>query len=273
MFGWTTGATTYFEAAPASGHKAVATGWDANLYRLEVTDPASSATFRLFEDYVRYHGIQTRVIYGSLSRHVFNVNNISATNNDIRIYDCYIRGDVDVSSNSRGIDVGDSDAIMSVWNNIIIDCDHSGIFSTGPTNNIYNNTIYNCATAGIWGAGASNWDIQGNAVFVCGDDFLDGTSGTWSLNYNASDDGDGTNPQTLDATGTPAYDTEFTNAAGGDFSVPVGSIVIGNAAVDPGSGLFADDIAGTTRGAAWDVGAFEFVAAGGGIVVLRRRRQ
>jgi len=69
------------------------------------------------------------------------------------------------------------------------------------------------------------------------------------------------------AGGTDARDSQtfsFVDAANGDFhllSTDTGAKDYGLS--DPGSGLYSDDIDGQTRSGSWDIGADEYVAAGG----------
>ena len=61
------------------------------------------------------------------------------------------------------------------------------------------------------------------------------------------------------------WDAAFTDYSNGDFSVKNDSSVLYGAGTDnPGAGLYSDDIIDTARSSTWDIGAFEYVAAGGG---------
>ncbi len=98
-------------------------------------------------------------------------------------------------------------------------------------------------------------------------DFQENTNGT--LNTTTSHAADGTADTT-----TSVANCNFTNSGGGseDVNITTGSSLIGAGTDDPGgSGQGSTDMNGDSRTSTWDVGADEFVAAGG-IVVLRRRR-
>ena len=158
---------------------------------------------------------------------------------------------------------------IDIINCVILDFDDSekaGILAhtwTGGVHKIYHNTIYNCAY-GILQDSKATTTIDNNAVFVCTDDF----SVVITPDYCASDDEDGDHSQLLDGSGTPAYDTEFTDAAGGDFSLPVGSICIDNGTSLAASEGIWRDIAGNERGATPDIGAFEYVSSGSALTKI-----
>jgi len=95
----------------------------------------------------------------------------------------------------------------------------------------------------------------------------DSLAGSWdTIDYCASDDGDGTNSQSLDSTST--YANEFTDAGAGDFSLVSGGVCEENGTDLSGSGV-ADDIIGTSRPQStnYDIGAFEREAAAGGLEI------
>lgn len=162
-----------------------------------------------------------------------------------RVYNCLIDN---TGGGKRGIqNSSDTDVSFFIFNCTVIGCSDYGIFG-------YSNThVYNCVLANN------------------GDDYFNTPYGT--ITNCASDDGDGTNPQTLNS--ASSYAAEFTNYAGGDYSLVATSVCIGNGTDDPGSGIYSDDILGNARSSTWDIGAFEYVAGGGGIsipVVMHYRR-
>ncbi len=271
FYGWVTGAANYILVEAASTDRASASGWDTNKYRIEVTDPATDAVIRLGEEYVQFDGVQLRVIYSALERDVIKISSISALN-AIKFSNCYIRGDLNVASNSNGINSTDGNLNLTVWNTIFTDFDGKAIILLGNEIIIYNSIIYNCNSVGLYMRGVSNWTVKNTVVFETSDDFYDDTTGSIIIDYCASDDNDGTN-NVAESGGGAAWPDDFEGAASGDFRLKSGSNLVGGGTDDPGSGLYSDDIEGTARGSPWDVGAFEYVApGGGGIVVLRRRR-
>ena len=101
--------------------------------------------------------------------------------------------------------------------------------------------------------------VFGNSGLASDDFYCTVNLGT--IDYCASDDNDGTHNVAEGTTGGAAWPNIFTDAANGDFTLKVGVALIG-AGGKAGSSLFSTDIEGTTRGTFWDVGAFEYVAAG-----------
>jgi hypothetical protein len=86
-------------------------------------------------------------------------------------------------------------------------------------------------------------------------------NGTITVDHCCSDDGTGTNAQTPSG---GVWTNEFVTD-GSDFALKVGGNCVGNGSDDPGAGLYSDDITGTARTSTWDIGADEYVAAGGGV--------
>ncbi len=76
----------------------------------------------------------------------------------------------------------------------------------------------------------------------------------------ASDDGIGTNAQTLNSTNN--YENEFVDYANKDFRPVIGAKSVNNGTNDPASGLFSTDILGIARLFSWDIGPFEYVTGG-----------
>lgn len=127
---------------------------------------------------------------------------------------------------------------------------------------IYNNTIYDWQDYGIFIENATGVIIKNNIL----DDSAGGTTqirntGTSvTASYNLYPDGSANNSGVTDS--NPVYgDPDFTNAAGGDFSIDADS-----AAHDAGTTIASvtDDYIGTSRpqGAAYDIGAYEYGSGG-----------
>jgi len=141
-----------------------------------------------------------------------------------------------------------------VFNNIIYNANDVGIYLTSSST-AYNNTVYNCTQGIVNGDGTIN--AKNNVVFNSLDDFV----GVFSiLDYNASDDGDGTNAIDISPSSVEADDwaAVFTDYANGDFSIRDIASVLYNS----GTTIITvtDDIIGTARPyyESYDIGAFEF---------------
>ncbi len=248
--GWTTGAANYILIEAASTDRASASGWDTNKYRIENTDNES---IWIYENFVRIDGLQIGILYSSTANeYVLQIGATITAVNDIRISNVYLR----TAANQRGFRINDADAIVKIWNTIFaIGGGYYGLTINSTTVDIYNCVIYGASAGG--GAGinrtAGTVTVINSAVFNNADDF----NGTITEDYCASDDGDGNNPV------TPAnWADVFENAAVGDFRLKSTDTDLHDSGTDnPGSGLYSDDIEGTTRVSTWDIGAFEFVAA------------
>jgi len=238
--------------------------WDSNK---AYTQLAASAQFIEFQEaFTNIQGLQLDAVNTtsavldvdpSTANGEYNIDSVICKNAGSGTYQAYII-------------VADSKVYTINVKNSLLDGNSGnygkGVFSNqaSPILNIFHCTIYgitgNNAGYGIGGENAPAITATNNAVFSNTDDFA-GNNNT--ITYCASDDEDGTNSQLLDSSGTPAYDTEFTDAAGGDFSLPEGSICIDNGISLASSEGIWRDIAGNERGTTPDIGAFEYVAAGG----------
>ncbi len=259
--GWTTGAANYISIEAASTDRAVAAGLDTNKYRLAPNSGAASVGIDCREEYVRFDGLQ--IIVEDFSTSIGVYARLIGTS-EIRVSGCRIEsGGVNTT---YGININDTDTTAYIWNNIVYKLNIGIYVKASAAAYVYNNTVYG-NSLGIARQGGTV-DAVNNVSFKNGTDL----SGTYNLiDYNASDDNTGTN-NVAESGGGVEWPDDFVDAAAGDFTLKSGSNLVGGGTDNPGSGLYSDDIEGTERSSPWDVGAFEFVAAGGGIVVLRRRR-
>lgn len=126
-----------------------------------------------------------------------------------------------------------------------------------------NCTVYDAYDYGIYSdANYSAYAINCAVFNTSVDDF--GGAGL-AISYCASDDGDGTNAVALNDNASGEWASAFTDYANGDFSLKSGSPLI-DAGIGPAldSNVPTTDIVGTSRsGNTCDIGAFEFVDAGG----------
>ena len=178
-------------------------------------------------------------------------------------------------------------------------------YNVGVYINVGNAKVYNCLIYGLWathtwyGLGfyceygptpaILNCTVEGtvggtsfiryyncnpvitNCANVNSGSFGVGAISTPDIDNCISTTNTGTNPQ---APVDTDWDNEFTNIAGGDFSLVAGGNCIGNGLDDPSSGLYLDDIIGTVRNSTWDIGAFELAgaappAAGGQLIMIQ----
>lgn len=260
IVGWTTSATDYIliEAANEAGHydRAKANGWDNAKYRLSITN-ANALT--ISEDFVRIDGIQIEVVNNTVNRNAIQDSTASASGSDVRISNCRLRG----STNSQSINFNTVYLTAYVWNCIIGPCGNRGVYiGQGVAVYIYNSTIHHTGDDGVYAGGAVNITVWNCAIFDTADDIYFSTSGTKNLDYCALDDADAQTHPITESGGGSGWPNDFTDSANGDCTLVAGSGLIGTGAVDPADPLFDDDIEGTTRGAAWDVGAFEYVSSG-----------
>lgn len=194
----------------------------------------------------------------------FTLNALSA-DNDIRFTDCIAKAGTyeETSADARGWNCLDSDQNVTIVNCIATgfingaDVGFIGFYQAGGgVVNIYNSLAYGCYLGFRELAGTMS--VYNSVSFGNADDWYGGIT----LDYCASDDGGGTNEVSgneADAT----WSTDFLDAANGDFTLLVGSPLIGAGSVDPsGAGYGSPSINGVVRGAAWDVGPWEYVAAG-----------
>jgi hypothetical protein len=170
---------------------------------------------------------------------------------------------------------------LNIINNVIYN-NHSG-YSKGihinkvtPTINVINNTIYNIIGAaegvGISTENGPTCSVINNVVFGCTNDISDHSGGGMTINYNATDDGDGTNAIDLNENASGEWDAAFTNYGAGNFSVKdVDSLLYLASEITQADNALvpSDDIIGNPRntgaGEQTSVGAFEYVGGAAAI--------
>ncbi len=260
--GWTTGAATYILIESADDH---AGKWDATKYRLEV---ANATVLTVREDYVRFSGLQIGKS-SSNGNDQYLMRFVDAGTSDTRVGYCILKQAGNNSYTETAIHA--TDATLKVYNTVIYNV--STIASTSYCLRNAGGTTYlwNCTLSGGHRPTAR---ISGTVEvrMTIGTGANNDPSGTYSnSDYNATD--------TTNAWGggndiTGATFT-FINAGSGDFHLHADDVsgAKDGGITDPSSGLYDDDIDQVTRVGTWDIGADEYVApGGGGIVVLRRRR-
>jgi len=215
-------------------------------------------------DYVRINGLHVTMTT-TAGHEGLGISIYSVGTANIRISNCKIRGVMNTDADSIGIRINDSDATVTVWNSIIYGFASSGVpsaafagiratDSTAVT--VLNCTIYGNGSGVSRASGDATVTVTNCAVGDNANDFL----GTMTIDYCCSHDGDGTHVQ---GPVSGDWDNEFTDAAGGDFTLLEAGNCVNHGTDDPGSGLYSDDFAGTDRDtySPWDIGAYEFMSA------------
>jgi hypothetical protein len=233
-----------------------------NRVRVEGTD---TSVFYIQDDYVDVIGLQIGVTQSTNAAcYGIRIANIAAQN-QINISKCIVKGLFTSTTNYyEGMYVYDADAVVNVFSSIFYNFANGGsnaigiISSSCSAVNIYNSTVFNCY-AGIKRTTAGT--VTAKNLIVCNntDDF----NGTITIDYCATDDGDGSNRVTFTG-GSASWGNIFTDYSSGDFSLKnytSSEKVIGAGMDNPSVGLYSDDVLGNSRSSTWDMGAFEYVAA------------
>jgi len=218
--------------------------WDANKSIMENAGVGDSVITNT-EEYVKLQGLQVAITGGN--------NEAAILNGGILEVDSCIARVPETAD--MGIDTSGVATIFIIKNTIVygsVAQADEGVRSTvaGCNISILHSTVYN------WDDGierdSGTVTVTNCAVFLNGDDF----DGDQTITFCASDDEDGSDSQLLDSTND--YKDEFTDAPNGDFSLPEGSICIGNGTSLAASQGIWRDIAGNERKATPDIGAFEY---------------
>lgn len=255
--GFTTDATHYLviTTPQASRHAGV---WDGAKYRLE----CNNACIIINDLHVRIDGLQIKMTTALTYKDCIRFSDLSGA--DIRISNCLIQG---VGSDAADDFIGLSWAYSTgpstayIYNNIIYGFVNGTKTSCcgmqmndGWTMYAYNNTVVDCYV-GIKRANGTAHSYM-NLVSDCTDCY----SGTIDGDHNAS--------TTSDAPGTNAHNVtrgtefEFTNYAGDNFHLTASF----DGTTDASGGLVTTDIDGAARTGTYDIGADEYVGAGGSVV-------
>lgn len=265
--GWTLSATDYleFRVDAADRHPGK---WSTTDYRLSITD---GVPLTISDQYVRFTGLQIESINATATRRVIYILTIAAGGSEIHFSYCIARSYTD---NFAVIVLNQSDAdlgVLKCWNCVFhhrtgdqaTAASNSCVQSNADSNIFYNCTVYggyrglNCTSTTAGDVYTLKNCIATNTTAT---DF-NGTSAepTYDWDYcgsqdNSADDkaGDGN---------TIAQTFAFTDAANTDMHLTAVSDGIGDADSASVGGLFTDDIDGVARGATWDMGADQYVAA------------
>ena len=260
--GWTTGASNYIEIRCDSGDGHSGT-WDDTKYRLVNTAGGYSIDIR--EAYVRLFGLQLHYdrTGGGGALYVGAGNDLG----DVRIGNCLLYSTNTAAYICRVNQAATTGTGTVTFYNTILYANTAqhGLYAVmGSSQNCY---IYNCLITGVSDdaieTDGTNVTAINTVSFNNADDFKDVFS---SIDYCASDDGDGTNGINWTSEATD-WNNNFTSYSPvkttADYSLVSGSADLVDAGTDdPGAGLYSDDIAGNARSSPWDIGPFEWVTAG-----------
>lgn len=275
--GWTADSTRYVKIFTPRGmdfneslysqrHEGV---WDSEKYIISHTN-ASGGIVNNANSYTVIEGLQVENPYTGTSTNRYAIGSSSTSYINATVRDCIAKA-TGAGSYTKGIYLtGPSHQVI---NCIAYGFALEGIYASNGTANagscyILNCTAYSCGL-GICSSSANYRTYKTYAYnctsFGCGTSDYGNPAGNWhaSSSNNASEDG--TAPGTdIDLSSYTASQI-WTDAANGDFSLVSGSPLIGEGT--DLSAYFTTDIIGTTR-SSWDIGAFEYVASGGGGVSI-----
>lgn len=256
---WTTDAARYIRIyTPASERHDGK--FDTSKYYLDVDFGAGGGTaLYMWESYVKIDGIQIRV-KASTNANCMAISNLTSPNR-FEISNCIITSHASSTVAVSGLNCNATNLdTVYIWNCVVYDMTYgSGGMGIGLGNGsnlyVYNCSVYNCYRNIRRFSGTVT--VKNTVSFGSSYDFV----GTMTIDYCASDDGDGTNAV------TPSdWSTVFEDYTAGDFHLKsTDTDLIGAGTDDPGSGLYSDDIDGEARTSTWDIGADEYIAAGGGV--------
>lgn len=244
--GWDDTVTIILKTIGVARHNGL---WDGTTaHRLVASNGV--AIIQPIESDVTLDGLQINntVLADTSSRCIY----YQGANTGMEISNCILMTD----GVGQGIELDESNLVIDIWNCLIYATGgtvaDAGIFSDFATTvNIYNCVIKHFASGVEQDTGTVT--ITNSAVYDNTDDF----EGTITVTNCASDDGDGSNPQS-----GLTWTNEFTNPGIYDFSLKAGNSIKDAGVDDPGSGLYSNDIIGTAYTSTWPIGAFEEVASG-----------
>ena len=251
--GFTTDATHYVHVQAADGDQALKSGIDTDRYRL-------TGSINLWNSGI-IDGLQL-VATGFIVPVILSAFSTIASQT---VRNCYIVNDQYDGIRMTGNNVNQ---IGYAYNNIVVSDGTGGIgirsqnASSREGLYAYNNIVYGYTT-GIHVLTDAVFTATNNAVFNSSTADLS-NSGTFTGNYNASDDAIGSN--SIAPLGSD-WDNEFVDPANGDFTLLNTGNCYHGGATAPDADLYTTDMEGDTYyTSAYSIGVDEY-AASGGIVI------
>ena len=237
--------------------------WDTSKYRLE---PTSDDCLELRDtNPIRIKGMQLGVATGSAAgQDTFNsITQVDGTS-DIQVSYCLIRGHGNDSYAHYVFRSADADSDIKMWNTVVYNA--SADASSYAVYGTCDMEMENCTfqgdgsyvvrrTGGTWAC--YNCYAEGGST----DTWFNGGGGDLPGSHCGTDDANDECPSTSQQTGTATFEAGADNwALASDDTVCIDN------GTDRSSGLVtsSDDINQDARGATWDIGADEYIAAGAG---------
>ena len=213
--GFTTDATRYISISAASGDEALKTGWSTSRYRLEVTD-GGVGVFDVRDRDIKLNGMQLRHTYSSNNSDNVIVAYQNPPGSTLEIDGCRVQT-AGSGGTYQGIAAVDKDVTITVTNTIVeLGMAGNGIYgyTSGCVVNAYHCIVTGSLATGFNNGGGTTLTAKNCASFNTVNDFL--LDGTNTIDYCASDDGDGTN--SVSPSGSD-WDNEYNDSANGDFTL------------------------------------------------------
>lgn len=260
-------ATNYLEISTEAAHRA-GTVWDTTKYHLYPAYSVQAGTaVEITKAYIRIDGLQIGISSLTAAAELLYWSQGGSGNG--RLSNCHIKGPTSTSYLTRGISLING---ITMWNCVI---QVSGHTSSTCVQNHGSSSFYGCTFIAGSGASATVSILDGTCVAKnCyaggGTVGYQVTTGSLTKTTCASSDTSGSSGLQSIAVNT----TQFTNVTSGseDWALPgTGSALYGVGTDTSGDGAplnFTVDINGATRTTTWDIGADEYITAGGGSVLL-----
>lgn len=262
--GWTCGVSNTLTiqgdpSAPDSDGVNTTGIFDANYYHLQSNNSATDQIVHILADYCTIQDIQflnDNTSGSANERCAF----VQASNSGVRRVICQVTATVSGAIGVYLYSCSDPFVEASVINFTQSNSGGSGVVSDTVTGGLVQNcTITGVAHKGIFGAAVNtSCDFVNCAIFDCANDVIDLGSGI-SLDYCATDDGDGTNSVDISPGAVEADDWRFAfeDYVNDDFNIKDTNSRLDNAGT--ATGLPSSDVTGTSF-TTNDIGAFASAA-------------